>query len=228
MFHTEIVIGSTASEKSEAALTRAVLSLADAHRLCVSAACLRLSALVNLYFHTLKRIFYPSHRDSLLYTHFFLTRVIFIPYSILTTPYFIPLPSLPLSSQLSPLRAEPREADSGRQALPPGVAVHRLTTTVAAAIQYRVAAGSGTGANSLSARSLRILHLCIVIFIPSHVSSTGALAMHTAYSCICMHALFSFPRTQGLIAVATARRGLQRKNINQQLLIHVDLDVCIQ
>ena len=59
----------------------------------------RLSAFVHLYFHLLKGIFYPSHRDSLLYTHFSRTRVISIPYSIPTIPYFIPLP-LPFS--LSP------------------------------------------------------------------------------------------------------------------------------
>jgi hypothetical protein len=61
---------------------------------------------VHLYFH-LKKIFYPSHQNSLLYTHFSRTHIISITYSIPTIPYFIPLPlsfSLPLTFSLSQLQ----------------------------------------------------------------------------------------------------------------------------
>jgi hypothetical protein len=65
---------------------------------------LRLSALVHLYFHLYKGIFYHSHRDSILYIYFFRIRVISIPYSIPNISYFILLsppfslsPTLPLS-----------------------------------------------------------------------------------------------------------------------------------
>ena len=62
---------------------------------------LSLSVLIHLYFHLLEELFYSSHRDSLLYTNFSRTHIISIPYSIPTTLYFIPLPSLSLSLTLS-------------------------------------------------------------------------------------------------------------------------------
>jgi hypothetical protein len=52
-------------------------------------------------FSSVKKIFYLSHRDSLLYINFSRTHIIFIPYSIPTIPYFIPLTPPSLSPTLS-------------------------------------------------------------------------------------------------------------------------------
>ena len=100
---------------------------------------LRLLALV-LYFRLLKKIFYPSHRDSLLYTHFSCTCVISIPYSIPTIQYFIPLSPF-LSHQLS---LSPRYSVLACVLRALGFQVHCAVGTLQAGLQAR-----GAGARTL-------------------------------------------------------------------------------
>ena len=92
---------------------------------------LRLSALVTLQIHSLKRIFHPGHRDSLLYVQFLRARSLSI--FVLHTNYqgvgptchnfFLFYPPLPrplsLSPSLPPLSLRPAPAGLSPSAAPP-------------------------------------------------------------------------------------------------------------
>ena len=49
---------------------------------------LKLFALIILYFHLLKGLFYPSHQDSFLYIHFFYTHTLYLVLYILVINIF--------------------------------------------------------------------------------------------------------------------------------------------